>query len=128
VAPLATDDQTGVSLSVANYRGIAPGARHGFPKTGLFKLGQPDEVVVDLFSYHPADYAIVGGVWGVEGGGPSEAGARAVHHRVLVAGTNAVSLDAAGAAIMGFEPTGVIHLALAQRRGFGDADLGPVWI
>jgi len=122
VAPLATSEQTGVSLSVANYWGIAPGAHYGFPKTGLLKLGQPEEVVVDLFSYHPADYAIVGGAWGVEGGG------RSVHHNVLVAGTNAVSVDAAGAAIMGFEPTGVAHLALAQRRGFGNADLGPIWI
>jgi uncharacterized protein (DUF362 family) len=122
VAPLATGEQTGVSLSVANYRGIAPGARYGFPKTGLLKLGQPDEVLVDLFSYHPADYAIVGGSWGVEGGG------RSVHHNVLVAGTNAVSVDAVAAAIMGFDPTGVAHLALAQRRGFGDADLGPIWV
>jgi len=112
VAPLVTDEQMGVSLSVANYRGIAPGA---------LKSGQPDEVVVDLFSYHPADYAIVGGSWGVEGGG------RSVHHNVLVAGTNAVSVDAVGAAIMGFDPTGVAHLALAQHRGFGDADLGPIW-
>ena len=121
VAPLATDEQAGVSLSVANYRGIAPGAHYGFPKTGLLKLGRSDEVLVDLFSYHPADYAIVGGAWGVEGGG------RSVHHNVLVAGTNAVSVDAVGAAIMGFDPTGVAHLALAARRGFGDADLGQIW-
>lgn len=128
VAPLATDEQTGVSLSVANYWGVAPGARYGFPKTGLLKLGRPDEVVVDLFSYHPADYAIVGGAWGLEGGGSPDAGPRAVHHNVLVAGTNAVSVDAVGAAIMGFEPTGIAHLALAQLRGFGDADLGPIWM
>jgi uncharacterized protein (DUF362 family) len=121
VAPLATSEQTGVSLSVANYWGIAPGAHYGFPKTGLLKLGQPDEVLVDLFSYHPADYAIVGGAWGVEGG------RRSVHHNVLVAGANAVSVDAAGAAIMGFDPTRVAHLALAAHRGFGDADLGQIW-
>jgi len=101
VAPLATHEQTGVWLSVANYWGIAPGARYGFPKAGLLKLGQPDEVVVDLFSYHPADYAIAGGAWGVEGGWPSDPGARGVHHNVMVAGPNAVSVDAAGAAIMG---------------------------
>jgi uncharacterized protein (DUF362 family) len=121
VAPLATSAQTGVSLSVANYRGIAPGAHYGFPKTGLLKLGQPDEVLVDLFSYHPADYAIIGGAGGIEGGG------RSVHHNVLVAGANAVSVDAAGAAIMGFDPTRVAHLALAARRGFGAADLGQIW-
>jgi uncharacterized protein (DUF362 family) len=122
VAPLATSERTSVSLSVANYWGIAPGAHYGFPKTGLLKLGRPDEVLVDLFSYHPADYAIIGGAWGVEGGG------RSVHQNVLVAGTNAVSVDAVGAAIMGFDPTKVAHLALAQRRGFGVADLGPIWV
>ena len=121
MAPLATSEQTGVSLSVANYWGIAPGAHYGFPKTGLLKLGPPDEVLLNLFSYHPADYAIVGGAWGVEAGG------RPVHHNVLVAGANAVSVDAVGAAIMGFDPAKVAHLALAQRRGFGDADLGPIW-
>jgi hypothetical protein len=127
VAPLATGDRTGISLSVANYWGIAPGARYGFPKAGLLKLGEPEEVVVDLFSYHPADYAIVGGTWGIEGGWPSDPGARAVRHNVLIAGTNAVSVDAVSAAIMGFEPTEVRHLALAERHGFGDADLGPIW-
>jgi uncharacterized protein (DUF362 family) len=81
--------------------GHRTGARYGFPKAGLLKLGQPDEVVVDLFSYHPADYAIAGGAWGVEGGWPSDPGARGVHHNVMVAGPNAVSVDAAGAAIMG---------------------------
>jgi hypothetical protein len=127
VAPLATDEQTGVALSVANYRGIAPGERYGFPKSGLLKLGHPDEVVVDLFSYHPADYAIAGGAWGVEGGWPSDPGARTVHHNVMVAGPNAVSVDAVAAAVMGFEPTSVMHLALAERGGFGYADLGPIW-
>jgi len=62
------------------------------------------------------------GAWGIEGGGQS------VHHNVLVAGANAVSVDAVGAAIMGFEPTRVAHLALAQRRGFGSADLGTIWV
>ncbi len=47
---------------------------------------------------------------------------------MLVAVANAVSVDAVGAAIMGFDPTGVRHLALAERRGFGDADLGPIWM
>jgi hypothetical protein len=128
VAPLATCERTGISLSAANYWGIAPGAQYGFPKSGLLKLGQPDEVVVDLFSYHPADYAIVGGTWGVEGGWPSDPGARAIHRNVLVAGTNAISVDAVGAAIMGFDPTGVAHLTLAEHQGFGDADLGPIWV
>jgi hypothetical protein len=128
IAPLKTDKRSGVALTFHNYFGIAPGAKYGFPKSGLLQLGSPEEVMVDLFSYHPADYAIVGGAWGLEGGGPSDAGARAVHHNLLVAGNNAVSVDAVGAAIMGFEPTGVLHLALAERHGFGDADLGPIWM
>jgi hypothetical protein len=126
VAPLKTDAASGVSLSVANYLGIAPGARYGFPKDGLLKLGSADEIMIDLFSYHPADFAIVGGCYGVEGDdqGP---GAASVHHNVAIAGTKAVSVDAVAAAVMGFKPANLPFLALGERKGFGTRDLDGIW-
>jgi uncharacterized protein (DUF362 family) len=127
VAPLKTHSMTGVSLSMKNYFGIGPGAKYGFPKDGLHKLGHPDEVLVDLFSFHPADYAIVGGSWGVEGDGPHAPGARSVHHNVIIAGANALSVDAVAAAVMGFKATDLPYLAMAERRGFGVADVDVIW-
>jgi hypothetical protein len=127
VGPLATQDSTGVSLSLAGYWNIAPGAKYGFPKDGLLKLGTPDEVVIDLFSYRPADYAVLGGCWGLEGGWPSDPGVRSVHHNVIVAGTDALSVDATGAALMGFDPAEIRHLQLAEQRGFGETMPDLIW-
>jgi hypothetical protein len=126
VAPLKVHPRMGVSLAVGNYLGIAPGAEYGFPKSGLDKLGDPDEVAVDLFSFHPADYAMLGGGWGVE---IDETGARrSVHHNLIVAGPKAVAVDAAGAAIMGFDPARIGHLRLAEQNGFGDYTVDIIWI
>ena len=127
VASLKTHSITGVSLSMKNYFGIGPGAKYGFPKDGLHKLGNPDEVLIDLFSFHPADYAVVGGSWGVEADGPHAPGARSVHHNVLIAGANALSVDAVAAAVMGFKPADLPYLAMAERRGFGVADADVIW-
>ena len=128
VAPLKTHAMTGVSLALKNYFGIGPGAKYGFPKEGLHKLGEPAEVLVDLFSFHPADYALLGGSWGVEGDGPHGPGARSVHHNVIIAGANALSVDAVAAAVMGFKPADLPYLAMAEKRGFGMADPDVVWI
>jgi uncharacterized protein (DUF362 family) len=128
VAPLKTHTMTGVSLAIKNYFGIGPGASYGFPKDRLHRLGSPNEVMLDLFSFHPADYAIVGGSWGLEGDGPHAPGARSVHYNVIVAGPNAVAVDAVAASIMGFEPARLPYLPLAEKRGFGVADPDVIWI
>jgi hypothetical protein len=127
VAPLKTDAETGVSLSIRNYFGIAPGARYGFPKRGLDKMGDPNEVMVDLFCFHPADYALVGGSWGFEGNVSGVPPGAAVHHNVIVAGAKAVAVDAIGAAIMGFAPAELPYLQRMERRGFGVSDIDAIW-
>ena len=114
LAPLATDAAAGVSLSIKNYFGIAP-------KNDLAKLGSPDEVMIDLFGYRPADLAIVGGSMGIEGGGA------AVHHNLLVAGMKAVAVDSVAAATMGFNPADLRFLALGEKKGFGAWDLDEIW-
>jgi hypothetical protein len=128
VAPLKTDSASGVSLSVKNYLGIAPGARYGFPKNALLKLGSPDELMIDLFSYHPADFAIVGGCWGLEGEGPDGPGAVPVHHNVVIAGAKAPCVDAVAASVMGFDAAGLPFLAMADRKGFGTPEIDSIWI
>ncbi len=128
VSPLKIDPRMGVSLSLGNYRGIAPGSQYGFPKTGLDRLGDPDAVVADLFSLRPADYAIVGGSWGVEADRPSGTGTRSVRHNVIVAGPNAVGVDAVAASVMGFDPSSIEHLRYAESLGLGDWHTDTIWI
>jgi uncharacterized protein (DUF362 family) len=45
---------------------------------------------------------------------------------VVVAGTDAVAVDAVAAAVMGFDPSQVGYLHHAQRAGLGIADLGRI--
>ncbi len=118
VSPLKTNRGTGVSLAIGNYTGIAPGSKYGFPKQGLAKLGDPNGVLVDLFSFHPADYAIIGGCYGVEGD-PAGGTAQGVHHNLVISGMSATAVDMVGAAVMGFDPAKLKFLTLAEQKGFG---------
>ena len=128
IAPMKTDAMTGVSLAIGNYFGIAPGAVYGFPKDGLYKLGHPSELMADLYSMRPADYAIVGGSWGVEGDGPHAPGGSSVHHNLVVAGHNAVAVDAVAATAMGLEPKDLGFLRILDRKGLGTFDLDAIWM
>lgn len=95
--------------------------KYGFPKSGLQKLGELDEVVVDLFGYHPADYAILGGSWGFEED-------RSLHHNLVLASVNGVAVDAVAATIMGFKPAEIRHLRMAEQMGHGSYDLDEIWM
>lgn len=127
IAPLKTDARCGVALTLANYTGIAPGSRYGFPKTGLDALGAPDEVMLELFLHHPADYSILGGCWGLEGDGPHAPGGASVHHNVIIAGANATAVDTVGAAVMGFEAGSIPYLQRLARLGMGITEIDLIW-
>jgi hypothetical protein len=120
IAPLGTGAGSGVGLTVMNYLGFAPGEKYGYPKSGLAALGAAGEVALDYYSFHPADYAIVGGTMAGDGKG-------ARRHNVVIAGTNGPAVDAVGAAVMGFESTGIRHLELAVERGYGLNDAYSIW-
>jgi uncharacterized protein (DUF362 family) len=127
VAPLKTTPGLGVSLSLANYAGIAPSSKYGLAKEGLTKLGSAEEVMIDLYNFRPADFALLGGSWGVEGDGPAGDDAAGVHHNVVLAGTNAMATDAVGAAIMGFHPAELACLQLAWKNGLGIYEIDSIW-
>jgi len=128
IAPLKTDRRTGVGLTFSNYAGFAPGAKYGFPKDALWKLGPPAQTLVDLFNFHPADFSILGGPVGIEGDGPDGKGASPVRHNLLVTGAKAVSVDAVAAALMGFNPTEIPYLDLAEKLGsYGTHEVDYVW-
>jgi uncharacterized protein (DUF362 family) len=113
VAPLKTDPQGRVRLSMANYLSLALG-------TDWRKSGTMDESILDLFSYHPADYAIAGGAWALKNGA-------AVRANVIVAGFSALAVDAVAAAVLGCKPDSLEMMKLAWKRGFGTCDLDSIW-
>lgn len=129
VAPLKTHAAMGVSLTIGNYLGIAPGSKYGVPgKKDLLKLGEPHEIAADLFSYHPAEFCLLGGCWGVEGDGPLAPGGKSVHYNLIIAGANAVAVDASAASVMGFDPAKLKFLDIAELSGFGIWDTDSIWV
>jgi uncharacterized protein (DUF362 family) len=120
VAPLGTSAQTEVSLTLGSYLGALPGSIYGRLKEKASSLAEPHQLLADLFSFHPADYAILGGEWGMEGDA-------AVRHNLVLAGPNAVAVDAVGASVMGFVPSRIRHLDLAVKRGLGTIEMDSIW-
>jgi uncharacterized protein (DUF362 family) len=127
VAPLATSAQTGVSLTLGSYLGALPGSIYGRLKERASSLAQPHQLLADLFSFHPADYAILGGEWGIEGDAPFGPRAAAIRHNLVLAGANAVAVDAVGVSVMGFVPSRIRHLELAAKRGLGTIETDSIW-
>ncbi|MFB3921433.1 MAG: DUF362 domain-containing protein [Terriglobia bacterium] len=91
-------------------------------------------VTVDLAAARPIHLAIIDGIDTVAGGeGPWVKTCRPVHAGVLVAGTNCVTTDAVGTALMGFDPVADrgaapfeksdSTLRLAEQIGLGTRDL-----
>lgn len=91
-------------------------------------------VTVDLVAARPIHLAIIDGISTAAGGeGPWMKTCRPVHAGVLVAGTNCVTTDAVGTALMGFDPMAErgtapfeksdSTLKLAEQIGLGTRDL-----
>ena len=94
-------------------------------------------VVADLVAARPVDLAVIDGVWTMDHGeGPWIEGGSVIHPGLLVAGTNVVSTDAVGMALMGFDPMANrgqapfercdSTLALAEAHGAGCRDLARI--
>ncbi len=94
-------------------------------------------ITVDLNAARPIDIAFIDGVDSVAGGeGPWIKGLRLVHPGLLILGTNGVTTDAVGTAVMGYDPradrgaapfrTCDNTLKLAEAIGLGSADLSRI--
>jgi hypothetical protein len=120
VAPLATSPQTGIAVTVANYWSIAPAAVYGANREKLLALGDPVDVLTDLYLHQPASFAVAGG-------SQHRDEQSAVRHNVVIAGSNAVAVDAVAASVMGFDAAKVPLLDKLEARGFGVADPNAIW-
>ena len=122
VGKMKTHDNAGVSLTLKNV-GI------GIPPTrivGAIKLGLPHDKtqwnVADVNSIAPIDYAIVDAIWAVEGWGAFYG--EPVSMDLVIAGKDAVAVDATGTRVMGLEPSfyGVIRACAESGLGTYKAD------
>jgi uncharacterized protein (DUF362 family) len=112
----------------------APPAVPGQPKDPGARVPR---VVADLVAARPVHLAVIDGIQSIAGGElPGYPTSRPVKPGLLIAGTNCVSTDAVGAALMGFDPMAVrgtapfetsdSTLLLAEQLGVGTRDLDKI--
>lgn len=148
VAKMKCHTTTGVTLSMKNLFGMVPiseyrnspaeNNRSAFHESTAFDTRVP-KVILDLNRAVPVRFALIDGIFTAEAGaGPWDARMNQVKPGLLVAGLNPVAVDAAAAALMGFDPTaqaGVSpfvgsdnHLNLAREMGLGSNRLEEIGI
>ena len=117
VASLKTHSLTGITLALKNTGiGTPTGRVYGGPRLGLphDKLA---EVITDVCSIVGIDYAIIDGIWGMEGNGPLSGDPVAMD--LIIAGRDPVAVDAIGTQIMGFDKESIGTTRFAQAHGIG---------
>ncbi len=115
VAKLKTHDQAELTLSIKKLKGlITDKYKKEFHQQGVF------EGCVDWYSALKTPLSIVDAIYCQEGLGPIFG--KPLEMDLIVAGRNAVAVDAVCGYITGFEPAEVPITAEAARRGLGVAD------
>ena len=110
---LKTHHWVGVTLSLKNLFGVIPSGVYGWPKNVLHWAGI-HESIVDIHATIPVpQFAIVDGIVGMEGNGPTQGTAKSAG--VLLFGDDLVATDATAARLMNIEPSRVDYLTIANR-------------
>ena len=110
IAKMKTHHWVGATLSMKNLFGTVPGGVYGWPKNVLHWSGI-EECIVDLDAAYPNKFAIVDGIVGMEGNGPIQGTPK--NAGVLVAGRQALAVDATCCRIMKIDPFRIGYLRLA---------------
>ena len=131
---LKTHEMIRATMTHKNYIGITPSTIYGTFGLGHFDLNHGganpldyrteydnsiDRTVTDLFSYHPADFALVECFHCTEENGPREGWE--IRRNVVFAGKDPLALDAVSAHYMGINPLDLDYLHWSYARGHGNS-------
>jgi len=123
-AKLKTHFHTHATLTMKNSMGVPPVDRYRVPpeewRYAMHRRGT-EQAIVDLNLVRPIDFAVVDGVWGMEGEGPVQG--TAVELDLVVAGRNAVAVDHACLWATGLPHSGVQHLKYAADKALGPSGM-----
>ncbi|MEZ4767685.1 MAG: DUF362 domain-containing protein [Caldilineales bacterium] len=129
VAKLKTHSEALATLATKNVFGLPPLAPYKPPQeNGRFAMHYRGlhQATVDINLTRPIDFAVVDGIWGMEGYGPFSGAP--VRMNIVVAGRNPVAVDRVCLEAMEVAQPLVQHLTYAARLGLGPADLGSVQV
>jgi uncharacterized protein (DUF362 family) len=122
VPVLKTHQATLITACVKNM-GVGCATRE--EKKRLHRVGI-DEALVDVYSVVKTSFNLVDAMVAMEGDGPNLPPGKSKPLGLLIAGKDAVAVDAVCAKIMGINPHKVKHLILAQRQELGVLDLNKI--
>ena len=114
---LKTHELTYYTGAVKNFFGALPLKC----RKEIHLLGKRDlfgEAVADVYSAIGPAFAVMDGVMGMEGNGPSHG--KPVNSGVILASPDCVSLDIVAAELIGFDPLRIPTTAGAIKKGFGN--------
>ncbi len=109
---LKTHHWAGVTLSLKNMLGVLPGIKYGWPKNRLHTIGLHEAIVDVGYTLRP-HFAIIDGIYGIEGNGPLFGDNKFAG--VLIMSDDCLAADAVACRIMGVDPGRVEYLKQAAR-------------
>lgn len=127
-AKLKTHGDAIATLSMKNLFGL-PAVDHyiaSFPPYGRFGMHDRgvSETVIDLNRLRPIDFAVIDGIYGMEGAGPLKG--TPVYMETVLAGRNPVAVDRVALAAMQIPQSFVQHIAFASRFGLGPSTISEI--
>lgn len=127
VGKLKCHAETVATLATKNVFGLPPFHRYKpAQENGRFAMHYRGvhQATVDINLARPIDFAVVDGIWGMEGYGPM--GGTPVRMNTVVAGVNPVAVDRVCLKAMQIPQAGVQHLTYASQLGLGPADVDSI--
>ncbi|MDP2939582.1 MAG: DUF362 domain-containing protein [Candidatus Omnitrophota bacterium] len=117
-----THDLMTLTGAIKNLFGMVP----GLSKTQLHRQALDSasfaKILVDIYELTKPKLSIIDGIVAMEGDGPA-AGGTLRDMNLVLAGSDAVSLDSILALIMGLKPEDILTTKEAKERGLGNAEL-----
>ena len=128
VAKLKTHVESKVTLTAKNLFGLPDVTRYLSPRVPVGRFAMHDrglsQTIVDLNLLRPSHFAIIEGIWGMEGDGPLTGDP--VRTDIVLAGRNSVAVDRAALAVMKVGQTAVRHLEYLSLAGLGPTSLSQI--
>ncbi len=121
---LKTHSLTLMTCAVKNMFGVMPGFRKGEQHKKYPKPGEFADMLVHLYKLVTPSLNVVDAVLAMEGNGPSSGTPRMLG--MLMAGEDAVAIDAVAARIIGFPEGFVDTTRIAAEMGLGEGSIGKI--
>lgn len=124
IPKLKTHALVGFTGAIKNLFGCVPGMRK--TKYHFLAIHPKDfsQFMVDIFSIVKPRLGVFDGIVGMDGNGPS--GGRRNQYNVIVSSGDCVALDLIGSMIIGFKPSEIDQVKLANKQNLGQADLSKI--